>query len=149
MLIGSRPCPEFSALLHLSKTKEEIEQRKDEEGIPHLRKAIQAYWRQLNNGYHFLLEHPKPASSWKEPEMVELMADARVCNTTGPMCVWKMKAEEDDGELGYVRKETMWITSSEEIAEVLVTVCPGTHRRAHLLGGRAAAAARYPPMLVR
>ena len=149
MLIGSPPCTDISALLRLSKTEEEIEQRKEEAGRPHLRKAIQAYWGQLNIGNNFLHEHPKSASSWKDPGTEELMADARVYKVTGPMCVWKMMAEDDNGEVGYVRKETTWTTSSEEIAEVLDTVCPWTHRHVHLIGGRAAACARYPPKLVR
>ena len=34
LLIGSPPCKDFSALLYLTKTREEIEQRKEEEGIP-------------------------------------------------------------------------------------------------------------------
>ena len=64
LLIGSPPCTDFSALLHLSKTEEEIEQRKEESGRPNLRKAVQAYWRQSNNGNHFLHEHPKSTGSW-------------------------------------------------------------------------------------
>ena len=64
MLIGSPPCTDFSALLHLSKTEEGIEQRKEDAGRPHLRWAVQSPWRQLNIGNRFLHEHPKSASSW-------------------------------------------------------------------------------------
>ena len=57
----------------------------------------------MSHGNHFLHERPMSARSWKEPEMEELMADPRVHKVSGPMCVWKMLAEGENGEMGYVR----------------------------------------------
>ena len=52
-----------------------------------------------------------------------------------------------DGREGFVRKETCWMTSSAEIADVLRGDgrWKHEHRHVHLIGGRrAAAAAEYP-----
>ena len=94
-------------------------------------------------------EHPKGSSSWKEPEIKELEKDPRVYKVSGPMCHRRMMSEDDQVDTGYVRKETTWLTSSQEIANILQTSCGGTHRHVQLVGGRAAACARYPPKLVR
>ncbi len=110
LLVGSPPCTDFSTLLHLSRTKEQIEERRQTEGRVHLKRAIDAYWRQFDHGNHFLHEHPKGAASWSEPEMVELAADPRVYKVSGPMCVWEMIAEDKKGK-GYVRNGTGWLTS--------------------------------------
>ncbi len=66
------------------------------------------------------------------------------------MCVWKLLVKDNGGKLGYARKDTRWMTSSEELANTLQTVCPGAHRHVHLIGGdRPAIAAKYTPQLVK
>eukprot|EP00972_Heterocapsa_arctica_P064193 9472717-Heterocapsa_arctica.AAC.1 len=69
------------------------------------------------------------------PEVLALMAEPGIYVVQGPMCRWHMKATDAHGE-GFVRKETIWMTDSKEIADVLRG------------GGRAAAAAEYPISLV-
>lgn len=80
---------------------------------------MQAYWRQLEAGNHFLHEHPKDADSWNMPEIVELANDKRVYKVTGPMCRWEVKAVDKNGIEGYVRKETTFLPSSKELAVIL------------------------------
>eukprot|EP00972_Heterocapsa_arctica_P029135 4284297-Heterocapsa_arctica.AAC.1 len=82
-------------------------------------------------------------------EILALMAEPGRYVVQGPMCRWHMKAADGQGE-GFVRKETLWMTSSKEIADVLKGMCANftggpMHRHVHLIGGgRAAAAAEYP-----
>ena len=66
---------------------------------------------------HFVHEHPKDSISWEMPESQSLINDPRVYSIDGPMCRWSLKARESKTE--FIRKRTRWITSSEEIAEVL------------------------------
>ena len=154
ILIGSPPCTTFCPLLHIKFTKEQIQQRREEEGEPHIRFCVERYRRQLELGRHFLHEHPKGSASWKMPEMVELINDKRTFLVEGPMCRWGMTARDNQGQEGFVRKNTRWLTSSQEIAEVLRGSCSNEkggeqHRHVQLIGGgRAAAAAQYPVALV-
>ena len=120
-----------------------------------MRVAVAGYWRQLNAGRHFLHEHPAKSDSWKMTEVEELARDPRVFKVQGPMCNWNLKGADDEGSTGYVRKETIWLTSSEELAKTLQGVCQNMkgrtmHRHAHLIGGeaRTSAAAAYTPELV-
>ena len=55
------------------------------EGKKHLRTAVRAYWKQMEEGRYFVHEHPKGAKSWEEKCMKNLMSDERVFVVTGPM----------------------------------------------------------------
>ena len=73
----------------------------------------------------------------------------------GPMCRWHMQAPGPDGKLGFVRKETGWLTDSELLANILEGYCECPRglngevpRHVHLVDGRARHAQRYPPSLV-
>eukprot|EP00974_Lingulodinium_polyedra_P046884 4493248-Lingulodinium_polyedra.AAC.1 len=65
-----------------------------------------------------------------------------------------MKAADGNGGVGFVRKETKWMTSSPVLAQALSHHCANLrggpeHRHVHLIGGRRASlAAEYPPKLV-
>ena len=91
-------------------------------------------------------ERPKWATSWQDPKMIELQSDARVHTVSGPMCRWEIISEDAKG-LGYVRKETQFVTNSRTLAELLNGTCEGGHRHAHLINGRAKFQV-YPPKLV-
>ncbi|CAK9049785.1 Retrovirus-related Pol polyprotein from transposon TNT 1-94 [Includes: Protease [Durusdinium trenchii] len=148
-LIGSPPCGSFSPLQNLSKSKRtpEENERIRQEGLTHLRVACKSYLKQMNEGRIFLHEHPKGASSWKEPEVQMLINDPRVILVEGPMCRWGMKATDQQGE-GFVRKETRYLTNSVAIAAALSGQCSGEHRHVHLVNGRARQAQKYPPRMV-
>ena len=47
-----------------------------------------------------------------------------------------------------MKKETQWVTNSEEVAKIIEGRCNGTHRHVHLINGRARHAQVYPPKLV-
>ena len=152
LLCGSPPCEKFSTLQHIgaarrdpAKFKLELEAAKR-----HLRVAVRAYRRQLDEGRLFLHEHPWSAASWKEPEMAALAADPRCIVVRGAMCAWGMMAHDDEGQPGFVRKHTGWLTNSRCIAAALSEDCPGDHRHVRLIGGGRAHRARiYPPKLVK
>ncbi len=148
LLIGSPPCTSFCSLLFLTKTKDQIEQLR-QEGREHVRICVEAYKRQLAMGKHFLHEHPAHSASWMMPEVSELINTDGVYLVQGPMCRWQMKAVDNYGEEGFVRKETKWLTSSPRLATLLSGRCNQEHRHVHLIGKhRTQAAARYPPKLV-
>ena len=63
---------------------------------------------------------------------------------------------EDAQGPGLVRKDTGWMTNSARRAERLAGVCSNKlvdpdkwHRHVHLINGRAKAAQKYPPALVK
>ena len=120
----------------------------------YVRFCVERCRRQLELDRHFLHEHPKGSASWTMPEMVELINDKRTFLVEGPMCRWGMTGRDNQGQEGFVRKNTRWLTSSQEIAEVLRGSCSNErggeqHRRMQLIGGgHAAAADQYPVALV-
>lgn len=150
LLVGSPICGPFSPLQNLRKYKRDPREfeKVQREGRKHLHTSIDAYWTQLNSGRLFLHEHPKWASSWRDVRMIELQSDPRVYTISGPMCRWEMLGEDAKG-VGYVRKETQFVTNSKVLATLLEGTCEGGHRHVHLINGRARFAQVYPPKLVR
>ena len=139
LVIGSPPCATLCPWLRVRQTEKEVEERQRREGEPHVRTAVDAYWRQLATGAHFLREHLAGSASWKMPEVVALAADPRVYVVQGPMCRWSMTLEDKNGQEGYVRKETKWMTSSAEIALTMEGTCSNRtggpwRRRVQLIG---------------
>ena len=63
ILTGSPPCTTFCPLLYIKFTKEQIQQRRDEEGEPHIRFCVERYRRQLELDRHFLHMHEHPEGS--------------------------------------------------------------------------------------
>ena len=149
LLIGAPPCCAFSPLQNLSKDKRPPEETEKirEEGLRHLRVAFKSYWKQHQAGRLFLDEHPKSASSWKEPEVLSMINEEGIYLVEGPMCRWGMTSTDVQGK-GFVRKETMYLTNSPELARVLSGECNGKHRHVHLVNGRARQAQVYPPRMV-
>ena len=68
---------------------------------------------------HFVHEHPKDSAGWEMPEVQPLVSDPRVYSIDGPMCRWSLKARGSSEKVEFMRKQTRWITSSKDIAEVL------------------------------
>ena len=149
LLIGSPPCGPFSPLQNLSKNKRTPEQNAEilAEGKTHLKVATDAYLEQHRNDRFFLHEHPKPSSSWEEDEIKRLTELEGIYLVESPMCHWHMTSEDNEG-IGYVRKQTMWLTNSKELAKTLEKKCSGMHRHVQLINGRAKHAQVYPPKLV-
>ena len=124
-----------------------LKARKDAE--VHLRFCAAMYRFQMEGGRYFLHEHPRSAVSWEVPCMKSLIEDPRVCKVKADMCQFGMKSTDQLGE-AYVKKPTTFLTNSLEMSKSLSRRCtPGEHRHVHLMEGRAAAAAIYPPGLCR
>ena len=108
----------FCKLKLFRQTKEQFYEDMERDGKPHVEVSAAAYWRQLNAGRHFLHEHPAGSESWDMESMQELADDPRVLVVEGPMCRWGLQAHDSQG-VGFVLKQTRWMTSSPEIAKIL------------------------------
>ena len=53
------------------------------------------------------------------PEVQSFVSDPRVHMIDGPMCRWSLKSWGSNEKVEFMRKQTRWITSVKEIAEVL------------------------------
>eukprot|EP00435_Cladocopium_sp_Y103_P070140 s53_g34.t1 len=156
LLTSSPPCTTFSPLRRLSNFKrpKEVVEAEETVGKVRLRRSIECCKLQDSLGGYYLHEHPRDASSWDEPEVDEVVNLPNTYLVQSPMCRFNMMAQDDEGQWGHVRKETLWLTNSEEIARELQGVCnnyvPGQepHRHVHLIGAsRAKAAQVYPKEL--
>ena len=104
---------------------------------------MKLYKIQMDNGLYFLHEHPAHAKSWKDPTVERMLADRRVQKVTGDMCMFNMQQQDDQG-IGYIKKETGFMTNAEAIAGRLSRRCEKGHRHIPLINGRAKRAEIYP-----
>ena len=156
VLVGSPPCTYFSVLQELNKAahgdkpgwldKFNAEKAK---AIKHIEFCCALYRYQLQQGRHFVHEHPWTARSWALPCVQKLLDHPSVEVTQAHMCRFMMTTHVDkkDGEVGLVKKPTGFMTSSHCILKQLDRKCTEDHVHVPLMGGRAAGAAIYPQML--
>ena len=78
-----------------------------------IRACVQSYKLQMEMQEHFVHEHPKDSSSWENPN------DPRVYSIDGPMCCGSLRTRGSKDKTEFMMKRTRWITSPEEIAEVV------------------------------
>ena len=97
----------------------------------------------------FVHEHPKDSTSWEMPKVQFLVSDPRVHSIDGPMYRWILKDRGSNERVEFVRKQTRWITSSKDIAEVLRgdRRWKGDRRHVHMTGA-SETACEYPASLV-
>ena len=96
---------------------------------------------------HFVHEHPKDSTSWEVPEVQSRVKDPIVYSIDGPMCRWSLKARGSKAE--FMRKQTRWLTSSKEIAEVLRGDGRWKRDRRHIhMTGKSETVSEYPVSLV-
>ena len=156
LLTSSPPCTTFCPLRRLWNGKRDplVVQAEEEQGRERVRRAIQCCKTQASIGGFFLHEHPRDSSSWKMPEVEELVNRDDTFLVQSPMCRFNMKMLDDDGNEAYVRKETLWLTNCRAMAEELEGTCENKlkgkeiHRHVRVIGGRAHAAQVYPVELV-
>ena len=80
--------------------------------------------------------------------MAKLRRGPRVADIIGDQCRYGLRAKGPSGTWRPARKPTRFLSSSEEILDKLSLRCRGVHLHQTLLGGgRASAAAIYPPGL--
>ncbi|CAK0859186.1 unnamed protein product [Prorocentrum cordatum] len=89
------------------------------EGETHLNFSMEICKERYKAGKLCLHEAPWSASSWHRPSVQEVIQLAGVFLVHGHMCRWHMQATDSNGKLGFVRKETGWLTNSELLAEIL------------------------------
>ena len=118
LLVGSPPSDDFNSLLNTCVESQEISKLKTEGFEPQIRTCVQSYKLQMAMQEHFVHEHPKDSTSWEMPEVQSLVSDPRVHTIDGPMCRWSLGARGSNEKVEFMRKQTRWITSSKEIAEV-------------------------------
>lgn len=152
LVIGSPPCRDYSTLnegLNFRKMPEEEVRRRLAARAVHLHFALEIYRLQLKGGRHFLHEHPAGASSWHDEQVRRLLNDRRVSTVVGHQCRYGQSAVSGIGDRLPVLKPTRFMSSAPELLSRLSLRCSRDHEHQPLTGGRAAAAARYPPQLCR
>ena len=150
-LIGSPPCTAYTRLnwnWNYPKMDPQTVQAKIEEGRRHLHFIIGLYHLQLEQGRHFLHEHPAGAKSWDDEWMVQLLQHPRVKTIISDQCEYGLVTRDDHGHLVPAKKPTRWATTSDQMISRLSKRCSGQHQHQPLLGGRAADAAFYPLPLI-
>jgi hypothetical protein len=151
LVVGSPPCTMFSQLqLNLNakkmgKVKWE-ERRKEAEVL--LVFAVAVYRQQVQEGRHFLHEHPANATSWNHPAVAKMLAQDGVDAVVAHLCEFGLQTTSAEGEKRAARKPTRFMSSSPAILQALARRCRGGHVHAPLIGGtRAKDAAVYAPGL--
>ena len=149
-IVGSPPCTAFSRLQGPNFRKMPPDRVKAilRDGRRHLHFVISLYKMQLDAGRHFLHEHPHGASSWRDGIMRKLLNHPRVNTVVSDQCQHGLVTPGDNGQSMPAKKPTMWASSSPHMLKRLNMRCPGDHDHQHLMGGRAANAAFYPPKLI-
>ena len=118
LLAGSPPSDEFASFLS-TRAAREISKLKTEKIEPQIRACVQSYKLRMEMQKHFVHEHPKDSSSSEMPDVQSLVNDPRVYSIDGSMCRWSLKTRGSKDKTEFMRKRTRWITSSNEIAEIL------------------------------
>ena len=111
LLLGSPSSDEFSSFFS-TRAAREISKLKTEKIEPQIRACVQSYKLQMEMQKHFVHEHPKDSSSWEMPEIQSLIIDPRVYSIDGPMCRWSLRTRGLKNKTEFMRKRTIWITSS-------------------------------------
>ena len=149
-IIGSPPCTAFSRLQGLNFPKMDPARvaRMIKEAKTHLHFVVSLYKLQLDEHRHFLHEHPVGASSWMDEWVRKLLSHPRVGTTVADQCMYNLTTVDPEGNVVHAKKPTKWMSSSQHMLNRLSRKCDKSHIHQHLLGGRAAAAAYYPPELI-
>ena len=146
-LAGRPPSDDFSSLLNTCAEPREISKLKSERIEPQIRACVHVCNLQMEMQKHFVHEHPKDSTSWEMPEVQSLVKDPIVYSIDGPMCRWSLKTRGSKAE--FMRKQTRWLTSSTEIAEVLRGDGRWKRDRRHIhMTGKSDTVSEYPISLV-
>ena len=145
MLVMGPPCTPFSSLQALNRSKRDPEVIKAEleEGVQHVKFAVELCNLQHQAGRRFVMEHPSSATSWSLNCVRALMQQKGVVKVNFDFCMFGMRARDALGEAA-AKKRTGIVTNSLPVAESLETMqCQGKHRHVQLMGGKAKACEVY------
>ena len=156
LVIGSPPCTLFSRLQELNKFMYKDSavwmakfQERMQQAKRYVKVCVDIYLYQREQGRYFLHEHPWLATSWSLECITSFLEKDDVRRVQTHMCQLGMVSRTGGAgsEVGPVLKPTGFMTNSVHIANELHRLCPRDHKHVHLVGGRAAEAAIYPPGL--
>ena len=151
-IICSPPCTAFSiwneSMNYRKMDPEEVKRRK-QEGRMHLHFALSICKLQLDQGRHFLFEHPATASTWKDPVMLNILGLPGVNVSVSDQCMTGLTTKGPDGIQMPAKKSTRWASSSHHMIKRLSQRCSKDHDHQMLVGGRAKAAQDYPMELIK
>ena len=147
LLVASPPCTLFSALQHLAGDTSRRNEEAWKDAVEMVNFAVRMCREQMRAGRKFVFEHPLCATSWKVTDLKELMKAEKVNQVVAHQCAYGLVSEDKLG-VAPAMKPIRFLTNSSAIAERLQRRCTRDHRHVQLLGGRAAAAAKYPKELV-
>ena len=91
-------------------------------GLELLRVAVKACRIQMKKKLYFILEHPQGASSWKVPEVQELINMDGVVRIDLDQCMFGLTSRDEQGA-GLVEKSTRIVTNMPHTAVVLHLRC--------------------------
>lgn len=156
LIISRPPCKAFSPLQQMKKDKlagcRYVGKERDliwREVVCHVKLCIQLYKYQLQQGRHFLHEHPTTAGSWQLASMQTLQNDRRVYQVKVDLCMFGLLTHDVKRHPARAKKPTTFLTSSWGIADEMNVKCDKSHHHQTLTGGRAGHAAVYPNKLYR
>ena len=150
VLLLSPPCTTFSPLRRLSNYKRPswLVKEEEAEGDDHLDFSNELATEQMNEGRGFVLEQPKPATSWQRPSTLTLLDHPDVYRIYLDQCRFALRAHKGPFKGMLVRKPTCLATNIDGLADYLEKKCLKNHKHGMLLGGSAKEAAVYTPQLV-
>ena len=151
LLIGSPPCTAYSNLQIWNRRRPGGDAKVDEaqrRARVHLVFCCALYREQIAAGRYFLHEHPKSATSWREPCMESLASEPTVMQMCIDQCAYRLVSKDGEGEAP-AKKPTKFLTNSAALQQDLCKFCPGCKRHVNLVEGRAKAAQHYPKPLCR
>ena len=101
--------------------------RRISEGRKHLNFMVSLYRKQLARGAHFLHEHPQTACSWAEVGIKSLSQSPFTHVVTADQCMYGLRTPTTGGETAPAKKPTTFMTSSRQMADLLMTRCDRSH----------------------
>ena len=147
LMILSPPCTAFSNIQNINYDRMPVDKvvHLRAEGKQHLSLAMAlARWQHRRGGY-FVYEHPQSASSWREPEVENLLNAPDILTVTCDMCAYGMNV---DGS-GLNKKPTRLATNSPVIARRMERRCSGGHDHTLVMQGKPKLAQVYPDQFCR
>ena len=99
-VIGSPPCTPFSVLQNINKGRRcpKVVAQELDLGKKHMKFCIEIYNAQVKEGRFFIHEHPKSATSWSMPEIVEVLAVRGVDVAEVDLCAYGLKTVKNGKE---------------------------------------------------
>ena len=149
-LIGSPMCTAFSNIQNLNKMRRDpaVIEKEYEKARVHLKWCCRLYQAQIDRGAYFLHEHPAGATSWKLPEVLEVLAREGVRRIVADQCQFGQQTDTGDP----LKKPTGFMSNADELLKTLDKRCfgkgglctrPKGGRHAECLGKKAQRAAIF------